>query len=325
MTTSYKKLNEEDIIRMAFLGCGFATKIHSKTLTRFDRLYLYYASKDQARAEKYNRKHYGKGVFTSYEDAIDDDKIDVIFIATPPINHLELTLKALDAGKHVIVEKPPYLKSSDFDKVAEAQKRSGTQVFVAENYFYKPLLGKLKKVLESGIIGQPLFIYVNATKTQVTDDWRDAKDIAGGGALFEGGIHWVNFMSNLGLEVEEVKGFKPESESEIERSYHLTFKYKDGPVGTLIYSWEVNTMMKGLRISRIYGTDGSITFESNGVFIFVRGKKTKFIWPGITDIAGYKSMFRDFFKALRTGEEAAFNIDMAKADLQLIEDAYADN
>lgn len=314
-----KKINPTGYIRLGFIGCGFATRIHAKTLSRFDNICLYFSSTDIERAKTYNRKYYGKGAYGSYEELISDDGINVIFIATPPANHLELTLKALEAGKHVIVEKPPFLNASDFEKVRSAKEKSKTQVLVAENYFYKPLAKQLRSLIASDIIGQPLFLFVNATKTQVTGDWRDDMEIAGGGALFEGGIHWVNFMANLGLEIEEIKGYRPKSESTIGRSYHLTFKYKDGPVGTLLYSWEVNTLMKGLRLSRIYGTEGSITFESNGVFIIVRGKKTKFIWPGITDIAGYKGMFRDFFKCLREGVSPQFSFDLAKADIELIE------
>jgi predicted dehydrogenase len=99
-----------------------------------------------------------------------------------------------------------------------------------------------------------------------------------------------------------------------------TFKYREGAVGTLLYSWEVPTVFKGLRISRVFGREGSITFESNGIFIVVRGKKKKLIFPGLSDIAGYKGMFRDFFNALRTGQEAQFTLELAKQDLQLIEE-----
>ncbi len=318
----YKKIDRQGLIRIAFLGCGYATRIHSRTLSRFDNIFLYFASTDLEKAQKYNKKYYGKGAYGSYDEILEEPSIDVILIATPPVNHLELTLNALNAGKHVIVEKPPFLKSTDFDIVKKAQEQSGTQVLVAENYFYKPLAKQLRKIIASGLIEEPLFLFVNATKTQKTGDWRDDLSLAGGGALFEGGIHWVNFMANLGPEVEEIKGFQPGSKKDIERSYHITFKYTDGPVGTLIYSWEVNTALKGLRLSKIYGTGGSITFESNGVFIIVRGKKNRFIWPGLTDISGYKGMFRDFFKALRLGKDPQFTFDLARRDIELIEKVY---
>ena len=62
--------------------------------------------------------------------------------------------------------------------------------------------------------------------------------------------------------------------------------------------------------------------ESNGIFIFVRGKSWRFIFPGFSDIVGKKAMFKDFFNALRTGEEPEFNLALAKRDLEFIEKAY---
>jgi predicted dehydrogenase len=168
-------------------------------------------------------------------------------------------------------------------------------------------------------------MFFNATKTQKTEDWRDEASQSGGGAFFEGGIHWVNFLSNLGLTIRSVRGFQPPvpKDSSLERSFQMVVAYEEGPVGTLLYSWEINTLFKGLRLSRIYGTEGSITMESNGVFIFVRGKKWRLVLlPGLSDIGGSKAMFTDFFQAIRAGKEPAFTLALAKRDLELIEAAY---
>ena len=132
-------------------------KFMEKHLSKFDNIYLYFASNDIEKARKYNGKYYGKGAYGSYDDLINDPSIDVIFIATPPVNHLELTLKALKEGKHVIVEKPPFLRSKDFDLIEKAKKQSHTQVLIAENYFYKPLANKLRQILKTGVIGESLF------------------------------------------------------------------------------------------------------------------------------------------------------------------------
>ena len=246
-------------------------------------------------------------------------------MATPPDSHLELTLLAIRSCKHVIVEKPPFFHASDFDEVELERQKTGAQVMVAENYFYKPLLRKLREAIAADLIGELKFLYFNATKTQKTEDWRDEKGSSGGGALFEGGIHWVNIISNLGLDIQSVTGFFPGkqlSEDKLERSMQLVVKYVGGPIGTLLYSWEINALLKVVRLSRIYGTGGSITFESNGIFIFIRGKKWRFIFPGFADMVGSKAMFEDFFRALRSGEEPAFNLELAKRDLALIEAAY---
>ncbi|MBK9017273.1 MAG: Gfo/Idh/MocA family oxidoreductase [Saprospiraceae bacterium] len=321
---SFKKIPPTQPIRMAFLGCGNITAKHGKRLQKFADVQCYYASRSEEKAKQFSAKLNGSGHFGSYQAAIASPEIDVVFIATPPADHLELALAAVRAGKHVILEKPPFFKSSDFDLVDAERQKTGVQVMVAENYFYKPLLRKLRETLAADLIGDLKFLFFNATKTQKTGDWRDDESTVGGGALFEGGIHWVNFMSNLGLDVQSVTGFLPQKKKEnsLERSMQVVMKYQDGPVGTLLYSWEVNALLKGLRLCRIYGSEGSITFEANGLFIFVRGKKWRLIFPGFSDIIGTNAMFRDFFVALRNGQEPAFNFALAKRDIVFIEAAY---
>ncbi len=321
---NFKKTDKNKPINLAFLGCGGVTAKHTKTLKGFKDVRLFYASRSEEKAKQFCEKRNGNGHFGSYGAAISSDEIDVVLIATPPDSHLELALKAIRAGKHVIVEKPPFLKSADFDLIAAEREKTGVQVMVAENYFYKPVLKKLRQILATDVIGDVKFMYFNATKTQVQDDWRNEGETVGGGALFEGGIHWVNFISNLGLKIRKITGFKPQiADNQLERSMQVVAEYEEGAVGTMLYSWEINALINGLRLSRIYGTKGSVTFESNGVFIFIRGKKWQFILPGFSDIGGSKGMFRDFFQALRIGEEPAFNLALAKRDLVLVEAAYS--
>ena len=318
-----KKLNENDPIRLAFIGCGKITIKHTKTIKGFKNIELYYASRSKKKAKEFCEKLNGKGFFENYEEAILSEKINTVLIATPPDSHLELTLKTVKAGKHVIVEKPPFFKSSDFDLVDLERKKIGVQVMVAENYFYKPVLKKLRELLASDVIGKIKFMYFNATKTQDQDDWRNDQKITGGGALFEGGIHWINFISNLGFKIKKITGFQPQKPAnQLERSMQVVAEYEEGMVGTLLYSWEINALINGLRLSRIYGTQGSITFESNGIFIFIRGKKWRFIFPGFSDIGGSKGMFKDFFNAIKKGVEPAFNFELAKRDLEFVERAY---
>lgn len=314
-----------DSIRLVFLGCGGVTAKHAKTLKSFKEVKLYFASRSEEKARDFSKKLNGTGYFDSYTKAILSPDINVVFIATPPDSHLQLAIDALKAGKHVIIEKPPFFHSTDFDIIDKLRIENGSQVFIAENYFYKPLLLELRKAISSGLAGDIKFMFFNATKLQKVEDWRNEKQIAGGGALFEGGIHWINFIGNLGLKIKSVTGFLPEksiAKSSIERSMQVVAKYEEGPVGTLLYSWQVSGLFKGLRLSKIYGTDGSITFESNGLFIFIRGKKWQFIFPGISDISGTKSMFLDFFTALKNGTDASFNFSLAKQDVVLIEEAY---
>jgi predicted dehydrogenase len=310
-------------LNLAFLGCGFATRLHSKTLSRFGgEVRCFYGSRSRDKARAYNEKHRGCGFFDSYTAAIEAANIDVVFVATPPARHLDLALQAMRAGKDVIVEKPPVLRLADFGVIREVQSETGRRVLVAENYFYKPLAERLRRIIRENLIGDVLFLHVNALKDQPTDNWRADPDLSGGGALFEGGVHWVNFVANLGFEIEAVHGFRAGGESEPERSVLVTIEYAEGVVGTLHYSWEVPSLFKGLRLSKIYGRDGSISFESNGLFILVSGARHKVVMPGLSDIAGYTAMFRDFIQALRSGKEPRMTLDLAERDLEVVEAIY---
>ncbi len=308
------------------LGCGKVAGQHAGRLARHKRdVSLAFASRDRAKAEALRVRAGGTQAFGSYAEAIASPDVDVVAVLTPPHLHLELTLAALAAGKHVVVEKPPFPHAVDFDTVAAVAARAGKHVFVAENYYYKPSLVKLRHLLADGVVGDVLFVHVNAIKQQQTGgDWRDQPDLALGGALYEGGIHWVDFMANLGMEVTRVHGFRPAPRpGSLERSMMIGFDYAEGAVGMLTTSWEVPSLARGLRLSKIYGRDGTITFESNGLWILVHGKKHRFYIPGLRDLAGYRGMFADFVRAWTAGTEPALTLTRARRDLAIVEAAYA--
>jgi predicted dehydrogenase len=308
---------------LAFLGCGGITAMHSRTLAGVDSsVRRYYASRDRDKAEAFARRYSGAGSFGSYRFALEDRRIDAVLVATPPATHLELTLAALAHGKHVIVEKPAFLRAADVARVEVLAEQTGRQVLVAENYAYKPLALLLHQVITSGELGEILFVHVNATKLQPTPDWRGDPSLAGGGALFEGGVHWMDLMAHLGLRVESVQGYRPGIPTGPERSMLVVLQYEEGGVGTLLHSWETPALLRGLRLSKVSGTRGSVTFESNGLFALIGGARSRLVAPGLSDLRGYGAMFRDFFVALRTGAPPRMTLARARLDLQLVEAAY---
>ena len=127
----------------------------------------------------------------------------------------------------------------------------------------------------------------------------------------------------MGFHVRSIFGMQPNPRDEQEKSMYVGIEYEEGVIGSLYYSWEVPSLFRGLRISRIYGTRGSITFESNGLFILVKGAKKRLILSGLRDVSGYKAMFQDFFNSLNLGLEPKFTLSDAKKDLMFIEQIYA--
>jgi predicted dehydrogenase len=309
-------------VSLAFFGCGGITRTHSRTLRRFrSRVECFYASRDPARAAATARRFGGAGSFGSYAAALVDDRIDTVLLATPPTSHLELTLASLEHGKNVIVEKPAFLRASDFALVRAAEARNGRRVLVAENYCYKPLAFTLRRIIGSGVLGELRFIELKAVKNQALGGWRADPATAGGGALFEGGIHWIDLLANLGLRVEAVHGFRPGDWRAPEWSMLVVMEYEEGAIGTLTHSWEIPSPLRGLRFSHIYGTHGSVSFESNGLVVLITGSRPRLVFPGFRDIHGYHAMFRDFITALETGATPLMSLARAQRDVELVEAA----
>jgi len=315
-----------EAVGVAFLGCGAITRRHASHLRGLG-VRTYFASRELSRAESFNRELGGSGAFGSYQQALADARVSCAVVATPPASHLALTLASLDAGKDVVVEKPAFLRSHDADPVRDAATRTGRLVLVAENYHYKPLLTFLRQTIGSGELGEVRVVLVNALKQQVLRDWRGDPAQAGGGALFEGGVHWVHFMANLGLTVRGVRGVRPgpSGVQDPERSMIASFDYAEGAVGTLLHSWEIRAPFGGVRLSGVYGTRGTAHFESNGLGVLLRTHRTRLRFPGLRDFLGFGAMWRDFVEALVERRAPRMTLDLAQRDLAYIEAAYGDD
>lgn len=317
-------------LRIAFLGCGFITRVHSRNLRRFQsEIVCGYASRDKSKAAAFCGEFRGTGSYSDYSDAINDPNIDAVVIAVPPKFHLDLTLQALTAGKHVIVEKPAYPTMGDYEAVREARDRANRVVLVGENDHYKPLAIKLRQLLADGAIGDMVFGHFSTIVKRLkdADDWRNDESIAGGDAFFEEGIHWLHLAASLGPKITHISGFRPapsrEGPDKRVKSMLVSFNYDNGAVGSLHYSREIPSMLKGLRLSKLMGRKGVITFESNGAVMLVRGEGfPQIVFPGFRDIRGYQAMYRDFRESIQSGRAPEMSIERAMDDQRLMDMVY---
>jgi UDP-N-acetylglucosamine 3-dehydrogenase len=319
-------------LHIAFLGCGFITRVHSRNLRRFkSEIVCGYASRDKDKAESICSQYRGTGSYSDYSEAINDPKVDAVVIAVPPRFHLNLTLQALTAGKHVLVEKPAFLTMGDYEVVREARDRAKKIVLVGENDHYKPLALKLRQLLADETIGEMVFGHFSsiARRLKSADDWRNDESMAGGDAFFEEGIHWLHLASSLGPKIVRITGFRPAPSSEGPdkrvKSMLVSFTYDNGAVGSLYYSREIPSLLRGLRLSKLMGRYGVITFESNGVVMLVRsqGSLPRIIFPGFRDIRGYQAMYRDFYDSIKTGRQPQMSLERAIEDQRLMDQIYA--
>jgi predicted dehydrogenase len=317
-------------LRVAFLGCGFITAVHSRMLGAMkDVVVCSYASREREKSAEFCRRFGGVGSYDSYAAAIADPNVDAVVVAVPPTFHLELTRQALAAGKHVLVEKPAFPKLQDYEDVRAARDRAGRVVLVGENDHYKPLAVRLRALVAEGVIGHMVFAHFTtiAKRFKTGQDWRNDETMAGGDAFFEEGIHWLHIAGSLGPRIVAIDGYRPDVPKTgpdlRHKSMLVAFRYDNGAVGSLYYSREIPSLFRGLRLSKLYGTEGIITFESNGAFIVQRGRgMPRFIVPGFADIRGYRAMYRDFAGAIREGRPPEMSLERAMEDQRLMDQIY---
>jgi predicted dehydrogenase len=317
-------------LHIVFLGCGFITRVHSRVLRSMrPDIVCSYASRDAAKAERFREQFHGRKSYGDYPSAIGDPSVDAVVIAVPPKFHKDLTLQALAAGKHVLVEKPAFPAAEDFVTVSAARDKAGRVVLVGENDHYKPLAVKLRWLVRDGAIGEMVFanFVTIAHRLKPATDWRNDEAMAGGDAFFEEGIHWLHLAGSLGPKITEIHGFRPKpSRSGPDtrvKSMLASFHYDNGAVGSLYYSREVPSLFRGLRVSKLMGREGVISFESNGAFIVVRRRGLpQLMLPGFRDMRGYRAMYADFVKAIRTGSTPDMSLERAMEDHGLMEQVY---
>ena len=319
------------LLRIAFLGCGFITRVHSRHLrTLRPDVICGYASRDAERAEAFRSRYSGFASYPDYASAMADPRVDAVVVAVPPRFHLELVLQALAAGKHVVVEKPAFPRLADYHTAIAARDAAGRVVLVGENDHYKPLAVRLRELLRDGVIGEMVFAHFAtiAKRLKSADDWRNDEAMAGGDAFFEEGIHWLHVAGSLGPKITAIHGYRPnpsrEGPDRRDKSMMIAFRYDNGAVGSLYYSREIPSLFRGLRLSKLFGRDGIISFESNGVVLVARGRGLpRIVFPGFRDIRGYKAMYRDFRRAIVTGSAPEMSLERAIEDQRLMDQVYA--
>ncbi len=307
--------------KICIVGCGTIGRLHARNLRGASE--LAFCSRSPSSAEGFRAAFGGGAVFTTLDEAVESPEIDAVVICSPPEFHKDQVVRALSAGKAVLVEKPMCTSSSEVDEIGSALNRSqGGLLMVAENYYYKPSLAQIKALIEEEQIGEVRTVSVRKQSEQAATGWK-----SGYGALLEGGIHFVALISDLfpGSPVKVSAEFGHLQEGCLERHSVTRLEYEGGAQAELVYSWATKRLLKGtFQHSHIQGDAGRITFESNGIYVVLNaGAKFRFYTPGFRDLMGYRAMTDDFLACLGDRNRKPYSgFERAKRDLQIVFDAY---
>jgi len=144
----------------------------------------------------------------SHEEIINHADIDAIIVCTPNFLNKDLTIRALNAGKHVFCEKPPAFTGADILEIQKAEAASGKKLMYGFNHRHHDSVMHIKKLIDSGEYGKVLWLrgrYGKSVTSDYFNQWRAKKELAGGGILMDQGIHMLDLFLYLSGDFDVVK------------------------------------------------------------------------------------------------------------------------
>ncbi|MEK3734750.1 MULTISPECIES: Gfo/Idh/MocA family protein [Paenibacillus] len=270
-------------VKVGIIGCGKISGIYMENCHKFDILELWAcADIDRARAEEQAAKYQIPNVYTT-EELLADPEIELVINLTIPAQHAAINLAALEAGKHVYVEKPLAVTREEGLKVLETAKAKGLLVGCAPETFLGAGIQTALKLVREGRIGKP----VAATAFMMSrghEHWHPDPEFyyaAGGGPMFDMGPYYLTALVQLLGPIRSVAGMTGAALAErtitSEKKYgqkvpvdiptHVAglLQFQEGAIGTIITSFDIFGDSDLPRIE-IYGTQGILSVPDPNTF-----------------------------------------------------------
>ena len=325
-------------INFALIGCGAIAVHHVAAMEYVDGAQfvgVYGAVIEQAKAfgEKHNLK-----VYDTLEALLADPDIDVVTICTPSGSHAELSIKAMEAGKHVVCEKPLALTNEDCMAVVEASKKYNRKCEVVCQLRFEDTSKFVKKIVDEGHLGKLTSVGIHM-KYWRTDEYYDASDWRGtwkhdgGGALMNQGIHGIDLLRYFVGSPKKISAFcKTLAHNiEVEDTAVAVMEFESGAVGVIEGTTSVYPGYA--RRLELCGTKGSIIMTENDIttwdvegiekpdFNLVKGGNNASD-PNAISCMGHAKQFNDIVYAINNDVSVANGPEDGAATVELILGVY---
>ena len=251
-------------LRTAIIGCGL---IGNKRASALDDCPLLAAvDTNVARARQLASQHPGCQAGEDWRAAIARKDVDLVIVATTNDMLAPITLAAVQAGKHVLVEKPAARNAAELSPIVDAAKRAGVIVKVGFNHRFHPAFLKAREIVDSGALGPLMFVrarYGHGGRLGMEKEWRGNPQIAGGGEMLDQGVHLIDlsrwFLGDFTQVLGRVATFFWNWQVE-----DNGFALLGTPAGQIAWLHASCTEWKNVFSFEIYGREGKLHIEGLG-------------------------------------------------------------
>jgi predicted dehydrogenase len=337
-----KKLN------IGIIGTGWPGQQHALALQQIPEAKLYASAEvDCERRKIFEEQFQPEQSFGSYEELLQDPLVHAAIICLPNFLHFPASLAALEAGKHVLCEKPPTLNASEMKVLRDEATKRGLVYCFSRQFRFTPAMRAAKKTIDEGRLGK---IY-HATATFIRSrgipvgvgNWFTEKKRSGGGALIDIGIHaldavWYLMGSPRPVSIS-AKVFRNFAHLvnvpvfDVEDAAFAFIRFENDAVVQLETCWAGNLtddvpprqyFGQELVNSVVYGTKGSVRLKPLTLFEDRNGQLVTVPLDASEDEpSGFEFQLRNFVEAINGDAEPVNNADQAVALMEMIDGVYA--
>jgi len=235
-----------------------------------------------------------------WEPVVRRSDLDAVVICTPPHLHAQISIAAMESGKHVLCEKPLARTLQEAEAMVKTAKANRVKLKCGFNHRYHPAVQKARELLDQGRIGEPSFIrcrYGIGGRTGYEKEWRANPEMVGGGQLMEQGIHAVDLSRWFLGEFREVAAYTANyfwRTEPLEDNAFVLLRTEDGKIASIHSSL---TQWKNMFSFEIFGSDGYIVVEglggSYGTERLVFGKR-EFLKPFAEEVIEFRGEDRSW-------------------------------
>ena len=251
--------NPGKTIRLGIIGCGrVAEERHVPSLLRLpDVRVVATADLDAARSRRLADRLDAALRFTDYRAVLERPDVDAIAILTPTQSHAEIGLAALDAGKHLLVEKPLAMNLPECDRLIARAAQSSCKVVVGFNLRWHRLVRRTREFLSTGALGRIKAIrsaYTHDRSGETAPDWHRKLELGGGVSFNEAAHHFDLWRYFTGGEVEQVFSASVPSAYYEDETNAVTARVSDGILASGVFTFKTGPNSE----VEIYGENGRL-------------------------------------------------------------------
>ncbi len=317
---------------VAIVGCGLIGRKRAAALAGARLVAC--ADTVSDRAVGLARSVYG-AIAVDVDTAVSHPDVDLVIVAATNDALTPVAIAALNAGKHVLVEKPAARSGKELDALIEAARHANRRVRVGFNHRYHPSLLEARRIIDSGVLGALMFMrgrYGHGGRVGYEREWRSDPTLSGGGELIDQGVHLIDLAGWFLGDLVDVQGVATTYfwNMPVDDNAFMTLRTGQGQTAFLHVSC---TEWKNLFSLEIYGRDGKIAIDGlGGSYGLERiahyrmlpemGPPETFIreFPGAD--RSWELEFSEFLEDIEADREPSAGLEAARRALLVVDQIY---